>query len=121
MPKPRGNLIQQIIFVDADHAADVVTRRSRTGILIYLNRSPIMWCTKRQYSVGASTFESEFMATKTAVVMIKGVRNKLRIMGIPLDDHAHLHVNNMSVVADAMISESTLKKKSNSIVYHSTS
>jgi hypothetical protein len=120
MPEARGKPVQQIIFVDADHAADVVTRRSRTGILIYLNRSPIMWYSKRQNSVETSTFGSEFMATKTAVEMIKGLRYKLRMMGIPLDGHAHLRVDNMSVVANSTIPESTLKKKSNSIAYHYT-
>jgi Reverse transcriptase (RNA-dependent DNA polymerase) len=120
MPKPRGNAVQQIVFVDADHAADIVTRRSRTGILLYLNRAPILWYTKRQNSVETSTFGSEFMATKTAVEIIKGMRYKLRMMGIPLDGHAHLRVDNMPVVANSTLPESTLKKKSNSIAYHFT-
>jgi hypothetical protein len=53
------------------------TRPSRTGILVYLNRAPILWYTKRQNSVDTSTFGSEFMATKTAVEIIKGLRYKL--------------------------------------------
>jgi hypothetical protein len=74
MPEPRGNPIQESIFVDSDHAGDVVSRRSRTGILYYLNRSPITWYTKKQNSVETSTFGSEFMALKTAVEMIKRMR-----------------------------------------------
>jgi Reverse transcriptase (RNA-dependent DNA polymerase) len=120
MPTPRGNPVQQIVFVDADHAADVDTRRSRTGVLFYLNRSPILWYTKRQNSVETSTFGSEFMATKTAVELIKAMRYKLRMLAIPLDGHAHLRVDNMSVVANTTVPASTLKKKSNSIAYHFT-
>jgi hypothetical protein len=42
-PKPRGKSVQTTGFVDADHAGDPVTRRSRTGIQIYLNRAPVEW------------------------------------------------------------------------------
>jgi len=61
-PEARGNAVQQNCFVDADHAGDRVTRRSHTGILIFLNRAPIMWFSKRQNTVETSTFGSEFLA-----------------------------------------------------------
>ena len=35
-PTPRGKSIQINAFVDTDHAGDVVTRRSQTGIIIFL-------------------------------------------------------------------------------------
>jgi hypothetical protein len=120
MWQPRGKPVQEIVFADSDHAGDLVTRRSRTGILYYLKRSPIVWYTKKQNSVETSTFGSEFKALQSAVEMIKGMRNKLRMMGIPLDGHAHVHVDNMSVVINMSAPESTLKKKSNAIAYHFT-
>ena len=39
-------------------------------------------------------------------------------MGIPLDGHAHVRVDNMSVVYSSSLPESTLRKKSNSVAYH---
>jgi hypothetical protein len=36
-PPARGNPVQMNAFVDADHAGNRVTRRSHTGILLYLN------------------------------------------------------------------------------------
>jgi hypothetical protein len=39
-------------------------------------------------------------------------------MGIPLYGHAHVRVDNMSVVKNTSVPESTLKKKSNAIAYH---
>ena len=39
MPKPRVMGFTIVAKVDADHASDTVTRRSRTGILVYLNCS----------------------------------------------------------------------------------
>jgi hypothetical protein len=105
-------------FIDADHAGDVLTRRSRTGVLIYLNRSPILWHSKKQNSVETSAFGSEFVALKTGVELIKGLRYKLRMMGVPLDGPTNVRCDNMSVVYNTSRPESTLKKKSNSIAYH---
>jgi hypothetical protein len=106
------------VFIDADHAGDMMTRRSRTGVLVYLNRAPMIWHSKKQNSVETSTFGSEFIALKTRIDKIKGLRYKLRMMGIPLDGHAHVRVDNMSVVKNTTVPESTLKKKSNAIAYH---
>lgn len=105
-------------FVDADHAGDLQTRRSRTGVLLYLNKAPIVWHSKKQNSVETSTFGSEFIALKTGIEIVKGMRYKLRMLGIPIDGHAHICVDNMSVVKNSSIPESVLKKKSNSIAYH---
>jgi hypothetical protein len=84
-PKERGKPIQMTVFADANHAGDRVSRRSRTGIILYLNCAPIIWYSKKQNLVETSTFGSKFMAVKTAVAMIKGMRYKLRMLGIPLD------------------------------------
>jgi hypothetical protein len=118
MPEPRGKTVQIIVFVDASHACDLLTRRSRTGILIYVNRAPIIWFSKRQNTIETSSFGSEFTALRTAIEMVKGLRFKLRMMGVPLDGHAHLRVHNNSVVCNTSVPESTLQKKCNSISYH---
>jgi hypothetical protein len=34
-PEPQGKAAQTTAFVDSDHAADLISRRSRTGVLIY--------------------------------------------------------------------------------------
>jgi hypothetical protein len=117
-PEARGKEVQIIAFSDSDHAGDTVTRRSRTGVLIYLNRSPIIWYSKKQTSIETSTFGSEFMALKTCTDLVIGLRYKLRMMGIPVEGAAHVKVDNMSVVHNGSRPESVLKKKSNSIAYH---
>ena len=43
MLEPRGLGFTIVAKVDADHASNTVTRRSRTGILVYLNCSLIHW------------------------------------------------------------------------------
>ena len=117
-PEERGKAVQMIAFSDSDHAGDLLTRRSRTGVLIFLNRSPIIWYSKKQTAIETSTFGSEFMALKTATDLIKGLRYKLRMMGIPIDGPSHVKIDNMSVFNNVSKPESVLKKKSNSIAYH---
>ncbi|MGH7954896.1 MAG: Ty1/Copia family ribonuclease HI, partial [Gloeomargaritales cyanobacterium] len=117
-PPPRGITIQINVFCDAAHATDVVTRRSVTGILIYLNSALIRWYSKRQNTVESSTFGSEFVALKIAVEMIEGLRYKLRMFGVPLDGPANGFCDNESVVKNVSNPASTLKKKHNSIAYH---
>ncbi|MGH7955275.1 MAG: Ty1/Copia family ribonuclease HI, partial [Gloeomargaritales cyanobacterium] len=113
-----GNSVQMNCFVDADHAGDRLTRRSHTGILIFLNRAPILWYSKKQNTVETSTFGSEFVAMKIATEMIQGLRYKLRMIGIPIEGSTNVFCDNEAVVKNSTAPESTLKKKHNAIAYH---
>ena len=70
MPTPRGCGMSIHCFVDSDHAGNVVTRRSHTGIMTFLNKSPVVWHSERQNTVETSAFGSEFVAVKIAEEMI---------------------------------------------------
>ncbi len=117
-PEPRGKAVVISCFVDADHAGNLVTRRSHTGILIFCNRAPILWYSKRQNTVETSTFCSEFIAAKIAVELIEALRYMLRMFGIPIDGPANVYCDNNSVVINSSRPESTLKRKHNAIAYH---
>ena len=117
-PKPRGRPVQMSVFVDADHAGDKITRRSRTGVLMYLNSAPILWYSKRQNTVETSTFGSEFVAMRQAFEMIKAMNYKLRMFGIPILETAKVFGDNNSVVLNCSVPESSLKKKHHSINYN---
>ena len=58
MPKPRGESVSTHCFVDVIHYGDKTTRRSMKGILIFVNRAPIVWHSKRQNCVETLTFGS---------------------------------------------------------------
>ena len=79
MPESRGNSVTLSAFVDASHGNNQKDRRSQTGILIFLNRAPIIWYSKRQPSVETSTFGAEFCAMKINVELIEALRYKLRM------------------------------------------
>ena len=117
-PEPRGLGFTMRSKVDADHAANTTTRRSRTGFLVYLNCSLVYWFSKKQASVESSSFGSEFVAMKQCCEYIRGLRYKLRMMGIPCEGPAYIEGDNQSVLANTTIPDSTLKKKNQSIAYH---
>ena len=118
MPEMRGREVVTTCFVDADHAGCQVTRRSHTGIIIFVNKAPVLFYSKRQNTVESSTFGSEFIAMKTAVEMIEGLRYKLRMMGIQVRGPTSVFCDNESVVTSSTRPESVLKKKHCAIAYH---
>ena len=65
-PKKRS-AIQISCFVGADYGAEKITRKLRTRIFIFLNKALIMWYLKRENTVEASTFGSDFVAIKRSV------------------------------------------------------
>ena len=91
MPEARGNKVGTQCFVDVSHAVDKVTRRSQTSILIFMNKAPIIFYSKKQNSVERSTFGSEYTAMKQAVELIKSFRFKLRMFGVPLEGPANVY------------------------------
>jgi hypothetical protein len=120
MPMPRGRSVVMTAFVDASHGANKVTRRSHTGYVIFLNRAPIVWYSKRQQTVETSTFSAEFIALKVCLEAIEHLRFKLRCFGIPCPkgEPTYVYCDNESVVKNTTNVESTLNKKHSSIAYH---
>jgi len=118
MPQARGPNVRLSCFVDADHAGNLLTRRSHTGFVIYMNNSPIVWYSKRQNTVESSTFGSEMNALRIAVDQIQALRYKLRMMGIRCEIPADVYCDNQSVTKSVSQPEVTLSKKHNAICYH---
>jgi hypothetical protein len=118
MPEPRGKEIEIRLYVDSDHAGDQLVRRSRTGYFVFLNMAPLIWFSKRQPMVETSVFGAEFFALKNGMETVRGLRYKLRMMGIPIEGPAFAYGDNMSVIHNTQRPESMLKKKSNSVCYH---
>ena len=117
-PKALGKSVLLRMFVDSDHAGDKVSRRSRTGFVIFINGGIIDWLSKKQSTIETSVFGAEFCALKHGIENLRGIRYKLRMMGVPIDGPSRIFGDNMSVVTNSSKPESTLKKKSNSICYH---
>ena len=105
-------------FVDANHAGNMMTHRSHTGILVYVQNAPIIWFSKRQNTIEASSFGSEFVALRAAKEMIVTLRYKLCMFGVAIDGPANVFCDNNGVVKNTTIPASMLAKKHNAINYH---
>ena len=106
------------MMCNSDHAGKKRTRRSRTGFLIYCNMVLIDWVSKHQPTIETSVFGAEFVAMKHGIEKLRGLRYKLRMMGIPLAGPSYFFGDNKSQVTNSTKPESTLKRKCNSICYH---
>ena len=89
-PKPRGNSVSTHCFVDANHAGNKVTCRSKTGILIFVKKSPIIAFSKRKNTVETSTFGSELTSLKNAVKLVEALRYKIGIFGVPIEGPSNI-------------------------------
>ena len=118
MPEPLGEPVMQTEFVDANHANNVVTRCSHSGIFLFLNNALIKSFSKQQNTVESSTYGSELVALRIARDMAVEMRLKLMSIGVPLLGPTNVYCDNQGVVKNTSIPESTLSKKHNSINYH---
>jgi hypothetical protein len=118
MPPPLGKDVDLRMMVDSDHAGERRTQCPRTGLIIFCNLAPIIWLSKQQGTIETSVFGAEFVAMKHGIEMLRGLRYKLRMMGIPLSGPTYVYGDNKSQVTNSSRPESTLKKKCNSICYH---
>jgi hypothetical protein len=78
----------------------------------------INWLSQKQPTIELSVFGAEFVAMKLGVEALRGIRYKLRMMGIPIAGPTYVYGDNMSVIHNTQWPESTLKKKNLSICYH---
>ena len=85
-------------YKDANLYHDMATGRAVTGVLHYLNKTPIDWFSKKQGTVETATYGSEFSAARTAIEQIDGLRMTLRYLGVPIDGPSYLFGDNGSVV-----------------------
>ncbi len=106
------------VFVDSDHAHDKVTRRSITGIIMFVGRTPVFYSSKRQGSIETSTYGAEFCAMKTCMEELIALRYMLRCLGVKVEHASLVCGDNMGVIQNVTIKDSLLKKKHVAISYH---
>ena len=78
----------------------------------------IQWFSKKQSTIETSVFGAELVAMKIGMELLRGLRYKLRIIGVEISGSSFIYGNNMSVTHNTQRLESILNKKINSISYH---
>jgi hypothetical protein len=120
IPTPRGKPVVMTSYVDANLYHDMLTGRSVTAALHLLNQTPIEWFSKKQATVETATYGSEFVAARTTVQQIMGLRQTLRYLGVPVKGPTRLFGDNGSVVKGGSIPHSLLKMRHHGLSYHLT-
>ena len=118
IPVPKGHSVTLTHYVDANLYHDCLTGRSVTGILHFINATPIDWFSKRQATVETATYGSEFVAARTCVEQVIDLRNTLRYLGVPIRGKSWMFGDNESVVNSSAQPHAKLHKRHTALSFH---
>ena len=117
-PIPLGKTVVTTHYCDASLLHDMLTGKSVTAILHFVNQTPCDWYSKKQATVETATYGSEFVAARTCVEQVVDLRNTLRYMGIPVEDRCYMFGDNESVVNSSTTPHGKLHKRHIMLSYH---
>ena len=78
-PIALGNPVIMTHYVDANFYHDILTGRSVTGVLHFLDKTPIDWFSKKQATSETATYGSKFVVARTCVEKNIDLRSTLRL------------------------------------------
>lgn len=117
-PKPLGKPVVTVSYVDANLLHCLVTGRSVTGVLHFLNGTPIDWYSKKMATVETATYGAEYVSARTCVEQLVDLRNTLRYLGVPLRERSYMFGDNESVVNSSVQPHAKLHKRHNALSFH---
>jgi Reverse transcriptase (RNA-dependent DNA polymerase) len=118
LPSPLGKPVVTVSYVDANLMHDLTTGRSVTGILHFLNATPIDWYSKKMSTVETATYAAEFISARTCIEQLIDLRTTLRYLGVPMRERSYMFGDNQSVVNSAINPTSKLHKRHTVLSYH---
>jgi hypothetical protein len=117
-PEAKGKYVTLSHYFDANLYHDMVTGRSVTGILHFLNQTPIDWYSKKQATVETATFGSEYVAARTTIDQVVDLRMTLRYLGVPIRDKSYVFGDNKTVIDCSSTPHAKLHKRHNALAFH---
>jgi hypothetical protein len=118
IPEPNGKYVTLSHYFDANLYHDMVTGRSVTAILHFLNQTPMDWYSKKQATVETATFGSEFIAARTTIDQIVDLRMTLRYLGVPIREKSYVFGDNKTVIDASPTPHAKLHKRHNALSFH---
>ena len=86
--------------------------------MMYFQIALISWLSNKQATVEKAVFRLYFFAMPHGVETLRGIRYKLRMMGVPIDGPTYIFGENMSVIFNKSRLEYQLGNKSNITCYN---
>ncbi len=105
-------------YSDADWGGDLNHRRSRTGFVVLLNNSPVVWVSKLQISISLSSTESEYVALSMCAKDVIWARNLLEQIGFMQKNPTTIYEDNGSCIKIAESRKNHPGVKHITIRYH---
>ena len=117
-PKTKGLEMFIRAMVDLDHVGDKISIGDQGLDSLYFEQCTSLLAFKKQAGVETSNFGSEFLVMKVCCKYLRGLRYKIRMMGIPIEHCYFVYGDNRSVLYNTSLPDSTLSKKHLNIAYH---
>lgn len=86
-------------YSDPDWVADINTRRSITGFVVYLGSNPISWQSKKQSTVSRSSTEAEYKALAHCTANVYWIQPLLKDIHQFIVIPPKLHCDNLFALA----------------------
>lgn len=118
MPQSKGNNVRITVFIDANPAHNQLTTHSVTGILLFVNDTPIKWTSQNQKTLDYSTYGSKLATACIATEIAIEIWYNLKMLDVPFIGPALMLGDNRSTVFNTTMPPSMLKKKHNAMAYH---
>jgi hypothetical protein len=113
-----GKLFKLTHGVDANLFRDMVTGRSVTGILEFVNQTPFHWYSRKQANIETTTYGCEFATAHTCAESDINLRTLLRFFGVPIYEETFIFGENDLVVNSSMTPHAKLHKRHNALSFH---
>ena len=117
-PKPLGKPVVTTSYVDANLYHCMLTGRAVTGILHFLNQTPIDWYSKKQATVETATYGSEFVGGRICIDQIMDLCTTLRYLGVPVCQVSYIFGDNKIVIDSSIVPHSKLTRRHSALSYH---
>ena len=118
VPSPLGNPIIFTHYIDTNLLHCCFIGRSVTGIIHFINGTPIDMISKKQNTVEKATYRSKFMAARTCVEQIIDLRTTLKYFGFHILGDSEMFGNNKLLVNSAMQFGARLHKRRIVLSFH---
>ena len=117
-PDPLGKRVTIASYFDANLMHDILSGKAYTGIIHFLNKTPIDWYSKKQVASERATYSSEYCACCTCIEQIVDLHNTLRYLGVNLNDKTYIFGDNESMIKSSTIPHARLHKRHNILSFH---
>ena len=105
-------------YADADYAAALDDRKSRSGYVIFFDGSPVSWASKKQPCVATSTTHSEYIACYAAATEVIWLRRLLASIGISQNTPTTIFTDSQSAMRLAVNPEFHSRTKHVDVKFH---